>query len=358
MLKRGVEALVGVALSVALLAVVLPAVAEAQEGAAATQEARSANRGADATPTHTVVVRPGDSLWSISEEHLGPDATPRQIAGEVERIYALNQNQIGSDPDLIFPGQKFLLPTLSRPLVAEPATGAARERGATELAQASPTGRVAKREAAQTSKNPAVGSPTPRAGKAQEAVAVPAKLPDASETAPVPAASALSGSFAELRATADERKLLGWAIIALTLLVGALMVWKLPMRRNIGDEEVWGIYPGYQGRYAYSRSLGRRGDTSASAPAGSGSDPRTSGAEAHSTNNDTSRVGLGGIAQAKRRSIRRRRVRRLRPFPHKGMATGAHAPEIRSSLLRAAPKSQPRMPANVRAKARQQGGGR
>jgi LysM repeat protein len=355
MLKRGVEALVGAALSLALLAMVLPAVAEAQEGAAATQEARSAKRSADAA---SVVVRPGDSLWSISEERLGPDATPRQIAGEVERIYALNQNQIGSDPDLIFPGQKFLLPTLGRPLVAEPAIGVARERGATELAQSSPTGRVAKREAAQTSKNPAVGSPTHRAGKAHEAVAVPANLPDAKEAAPVPAASALSGSFAELRATADERKLLGWAIIALTLLVGALMVWKLPMRRNIGDEEVWGIYPGYQGRYAHSRGLGRRGDTSASVPAGSGSDPRTSGAEAHSTNNDTSRVGLRGIAQAKRRSIRRRRVRRLRPFPHKGMATGAHAPEIRSSLLRAAPESQPRMPANVRAKARQQGGGR
>jgi hypothetical protein len=77
MLKRGIEVLVGMVLMVATLAVV-PAVAEAQEGMAATQDARGANRGAEAAKS--VVVRPGDSLWSISEEHLDPNATPRQIA--------------------------------------------------------------------------------------------------------------------------------------------------------------------------------------------------------------------------------------------------------------------------------------
>src|SRR3712207_5491104 len=52
-----------------------------------------------------VVVVPGDSLWSISSEQLGPNATPQQIATAVERIYALNRIQIG-DPNLIFAGQK------------------------------------------------------------------------------------------------------------------------------------------------------------------------------------------------------------------------------------------------------------
>src|SRR5215218_4277628 len=56
-----------------------------------------------------LVVEPGDSLWSISEEHIGPGATPEQIAYEVQRIFELNRDQIGEDPNLIFPGQKFFL---------------------------------------------------------------------------------------------------------------------------------------------------------------------------------------------------------------------------------------------------------
>src|SRR5215208_6313793 len=64
-------------------------------------------KGASATPR--LVVEPGDSLWSISEEHIGPGATPEQIAYEVERIFELNRDQIGENPNLIFPGQEFFL---------------------------------------------------------------------------------------------------------------------------------------------------------------------------------------------------------------------------------------------------------
>jgi LysM repeat protein len=99
MLKRGIGVLAGAALVVALLAV-LPAVAQAQEGRTPIQEAPVANRGADAASAR-VVVRPGDTLWSISSEQLGPNATPRQIANGVERIYALNQDQLGADPNMI-----------------------------------------------------------------------------------------------------------------------------------------------------------------------------------------------------------------------------------------------------------------
>jgi hypothetical protein len=83
MLKRGIEVLVGAALVDALLAV-LPAVDHAQEGRTPIQEAPVANRGADAASAR-VVVRPGDTPWSISSEQLGPNATPRQIADGVER---------------------------------------------------------------------------------------------------------------------------------------------------------------------------------------------------------------------------------------------------------------------------------
>ena len=99
MLKRGIGVLVGAALVVALLAV-LPAVAQAQEGRTPIQEAPVANRGADVASAR-VVVRPGDTLWSISSEQPGPNATPRQIANGVERIYALNQDQLGADPNMI-----------------------------------------------------------------------------------------------------------------------------------------------------------------------------------------------------------------------------------------------------------------
>src|SRR3712207_9135189 len=70
------------ALPILLASVMLalsPAVAEAQT------EGRN---------TSSVVVRPGDSLWSISEEWLGPNATPQQIYNETARIYALNSERI------------------------------------------------------------------------------------------------------------------------------------------------------------------------------------------------------------------------------------------------------------------------
>ena len=51
-------------------------------------------------------VQPGDSLWRIAAHHLGPEATTAQTAREVNRLWELNQQRIGTgNPDLIFPGQ-------------------------------------------------------------------------------------------------------------------------------------------------------------------------------------------------------------------------------------------------------------
>jgi hypothetical protein len=38
-----------------------------------------------------------------------------------------------------------------------------------------------------------------------------------------------------------ERRLLGVGIFALTLIVAILMAWRLPMRRNVEDQQAWGI---------------------------------------------------------------------------------------------------------------------
>lgn len=59
----------------------------------------------------TVVVRRGDTLWSIAARALGPEATDAEIAHEWPRWYAANRDVIGDDPDLLQPGQSLVPPT-------------------------------------------------------------------------------------------------------------------------------------------------------------------------------------------------------------------------------------------------------
>jgi hypothetical protein len=275
MLKRGIEGLVGVALMAALVILLLPTVAQAQE-----EEGSSAPA--------SVVVAPGDTLWSISDQQLGPRATPRRIAREAERIYALNQDQIGPDLNLIFAGQKFLVPPVHKmkpSAQVHTATQGANQTAQKKPAQASPAGRSAKHETAQDSRaaKAAPAKASAETNKAASPVAERDTLPKAPEATPVPVARPLSsdgvsrspvahflkdsrfalssaitaavgglvGTLTEVsKGTPEGRRMLGWGIIAFTLLVGALMAWKLPMRRSLRDErETWGIPLGYQGRY-------------------------------------------------------------------------------------------------------------
>lgn len=62
----------------------------------------------DAPP---VVVRPGDSLWSIAAAHLPPDASATEITEGWHAWWATNRRVIGPDPDLIHPGQRLQPPT-------------------------------------------------------------------------------------------------------------------------------------------------------------------------------------------------------------------------------------------------------
>lgn len=57
-----------------------------------------------------IVVRPGDSLWRLTADLLGPDATPRRIADTWPRLYAENRHVVGADPNLIHPGQRLVPP--------------------------------------------------------------------------------------------------------------------------------------------------------------------------------------------------------------------------------------------------------
>ena len=56
------------------------------------------------------VVARGDSLWRITAELLGPDASNSAIASAWPLIYQANRSVIGNDPGLIQPGQLLTIP--------------------------------------------------------------------------------------------------------------------------------------------------------------------------------------------------------------------------------------------------------
>ncbi|MCU1532152.1 MAG: LysM peptidoglycan-binding protein [Arthrobacter sp.] len=57
-----------------------------------------------------LIVRAGDSLWSLSAAELGPFASDVDIAREWPRLYRANRAVIGENPDILFPGQVLRLP--------------------------------------------------------------------------------------------------------------------------------------------------------------------------------------------------------------------------------------------------------
>lgn len=57
-----------------------------------------------------VVVRTGDSLWSIAAAHLASGATDAEIAASWPRWYRANADVIGPDPDRVYPGQVLRTP--------------------------------------------------------------------------------------------------------------------------------------------------------------------------------------------------------------------------------------------------------
>lgn len=76
-------------------------------------DATDSPRAADATtPPRTIVVGAGDSLWTLTDEALGPGAdSPQDIASSWPRLYEANRHEIGSDPDQLTPGQVLTVPS-------------------------------------------------------------------------------------------------------------------------------------------------------------------------------------------------------------------------------------------------------
>ncbi len=375
-------ALVALALWAAVL-VAVPTVAQAQVARA--QEKAPSNEADTlaAAERRVVVVDPGDTLWSISSKKLGPDAAPWRIARGVERLYVLNREQIGPDPSLVVAGQQLVLPErLVRPATAErsarSATGAAPTRNKTaeaakaakaaKAAEAGPKGQLPK----STTREAPREAPDGAATKAP----MPAARPLASDDpAPAPAnpllrtvrsaadaaaiaATAVAGFFAEFRA--DGRRMLGLGIMLGTLVVAALMAWKLPVRRTLrGDTERWGIPTGYytseatrhiapfayhpgslgerDSQYILRTTLRTKASEEASSSGGAGTETPNGNASA------ASRIRKAWGAASRGRNRRHaREARRARAVPRSGLALGAHSPDVRRASQQARAHMRPR----------------
>ena len=74
------------------------------------------SRGPAQLPVRTVVVDRGDSLWSISDELLGPaPSDPEDIAAAWPLLHEANRDLLGEDPDLLEPGQELTVPSALTP---------------------------------------------------------------------------------------------------------------------------------------------------------------------------------------------------------------------------------------------------
>ncbi|QBR91956.1 LysM peptidoglycan-binding domain-containing protein [Nocardioides euryhalodurans] len=73
-------------------------------------EPPSTTPAAEAARTRTVVVSPGDTLWSIAAADLHQGATATAVDEHWRAVHAANRAVIGPDPHLITPGQWLRLP--------------------------------------------------------------------------------------------------------------------------------------------------------------------------------------------------------------------------------------------------------
>jgi hypothetical protein len=361
---------------------VLPGMAEAQEEAEAQEdmgptvsvEAEQNSTTDDekgASATTRFVVEPGDSLWSISEEHIGPGATPEQIAYEVERIFELNRDQIGENPNLIFPGQEFFLVS-----AAPGGAAAAPEQPVAVAEQQAPEPIVVESEGVSDSpaaEDAAIENVVPEDGVSEGAVsedAIPTALPsrdqtdEQAESAPAESVTAESapaestpaestpattaGSIGDSVLEAynnlkGERRLLGVGILALTLIVALLMAWRLPMRRNVEGPQAWGIpQQQYYENYAPAEAPRQAPPETARGPEGepngaasgaaSGPPPEESQREPSVNSNGTSPAANGaeedvlaegnGAAASSPERERLRRIRHLRRISQRRSPSG------------------------------------
>jgi nucleoid-associated protein YgaU len=88
----------------------MPAPVGAASPITAAERAQAAALPAAPPADRLHVVRPGECLWSIAADRLGPRATDAEIAAEWPRWYRANRALIGPDPGLLLVGQRLRAP--------------------------------------------------------------------------------------------------------------------------------------------------------------------------------------------------------------------------------------------------------
>ena len=317
---------------------VIPDPAQAQ--AASTKDTRGIQEN-----SARVIVRPGDSLWSISGRQLGPNATPQQIANGTERLYALNRDRIGADPDLVLAGQELLVP----PMLSRQDAGVPPARSDTvEEAKAAPKSTSQERVRGEVSDGISA-----EGGKAKKTRAALPALSDAAAGSIPPVRTVASNNPPKLGAIvevgADERRVLGLGILLLTIVVAALVTWKLPMRSTTRrDFERWGIAVAHYGEPPMDRTVplahhpgtfgkGETREARRSFPTGR---PRK-GAQNPIRRIKVREVPVGNTSAVARRipnavaATSRVRTPKARSLARSGLALGAHSSEVRDAVRRA-----------------------
>lgn len=328
-LERSGEALVGATLLVTLLVAAMLALVPAAA------EARTENKGGP-----SVVVRPGDTLWSISAERLGPNATPRRIMNGVEQIHALNRGRIGADPNLIFVGQELLVP----PAMSEPPTGETISARKAAGAAGGPAGKEAQRRAPRQGAIPRSDIALEEATEMLPAhTAGKEALPKPRAAAPVPAVrmvaskDAQPGSFfgVPADARAEWPLLLGLGIMALVAALAAAYV-RGAARRKAEKWELW-FRETYGRPYAAFDPFASQEEASRRVSEVRGLTPSPDGrTNAGAASEDRSdRTDPSAIARAKRTRVRRERPLGLRRQSPRLRARGLRQPvRARAGALR------------------------
>ena len=301
------------------------------------------------------VVAPGDSLWSISARWLGPDATAQQIADGVERIYALNKDRIGPDLNLIFVGQRLVLPSAAPRHLSDAANNESGNSTGSTPAEANrePRQSADARPEAPSLPEPARDAAVPTVGS----LSPDDSSPSLSQSVASEARSFFSSIVAEVRGAIPRgeysgSKLLGAALMGMSSVLATILVLHVA-------KELWG--PRYARRraqahwgyasadYAWSPDLlfwdsgqVKRGKSIPRLPLMSYVAPRDElpGSRtpvAHSANGKPSSDALHKIARA-RRQLRNQSRQAKRPLraPAKVVARGVR----REQVVRRAPISR------------------